>query len=75
MLIDHNHMPSAFGPGHRRTCANQAGLLDHYRRMQQHEIRLQLATASANGTRRYGIWALVSSGVGLLLALLALLTR
>ena len=45
MLIEHEHRPSVFDPGHCRPCA-----------------------------RRYGIWALVSSGVGLLLALLALLT-
>jgi hypothetical protein len=72
MLTEHNHMPSEFDC---RPCAHQPGLLDHYRRVQQQKTRLQLATASANGPRRCGIRALVSSGVGLLLALLALLTR
>ena len=75
MLIEHNHMPSVFDPGHCRPCAHQAGLLDHYHRMQQEETRLWQARASANGARRYGVWALVPSGVRLLLALLALLTR
>jgi hypothetical protein len=74
MIIEHNHMPSVFDPGHCRPCAHQAGLLDHYHRVQREETRLRQATASANGARRYGIWALVSSGVGLPLALLALLT-
>ena len=26
MLIDHNHKPSAFGPGHCRPCANHSNL-------------------------------------------------
>ena len=74
MLIEHNHRPSVFDPGHCRPCAHQAGLLDHYHRVQLEETNLRLAMASANGALRYGIWALVSSGVGLLLALLALMT-
>jgi hypothetical protein len=74
MLIEHNHRSSVFDPGHCRPCAHQAGLLDHYHRVQWEETRLRQAMASANGARRYGIWALGSSGVGLLLALLALLT-
>ena len=68
MLIEHEHRPSVFDPGHCRPCARQAGLLDHDHRVQR-EARL-----GTGGRRRYGIWALVSSGVGLLLALLALLT-
>ena len=74
MLIEHEHKPSVFDPGHCRPCAHQAGLLDHYHRVQREETRLRQAMASADGARRYGIWALGSSGVGLLVALLALLT-
>ena len=74
MLIEHEHTPSVFDPGHCRPCAHQAGLLDHYHRVQREETRLRQAMASAEAARRYGIWALGSSGVGLLLALLALLT-
>ena len=29
MLIQHRHTPEEFDPGHCRTCAGQAGLLDH----------------------------------------------
>ena len=74
MLIEHNHRPSVFDAGHYRPCAHQAGLLDHYHRVQRDETRLRQAKASADGARRYGIGALGSSGVGLLLALVALLT-
>jgi hypothetical protein len=74
MLIEHDHRPSVFDPGQCRPCAHQAGLLDHYHRVQREETRLRQAKASADGARRYGIGALGASGVGLLLALLALLT-
>ncbi len=74
MLLEHNHRPSVFDPGHCRPCAHHAGLLDHYHRVQQEETRLRQAIASADGAVRCSIWALVSSGAGLLLALLALLT-
>jgi hypothetical protein len=50
MLIEHDHPPSLFDPGHCRPCARHAGLVDH------------------------AIWALGSSGIGILLALLALLS-
>jgi hypothetical protein len=29
--IEHRHRPGVFDPGHCRTCAQQADLLDHYR--------------------------------------------
>ena len=74
MLIEHSHRPSLFDPGHCRQCAHQAGLLDHYHRVQREETRLRQAAAAANRALRHGIWALVSSGVGLLLTLFALLT-
>jgi hypothetical protein len=31
MLTEHRHRPGVFDPGHCRTCAQQADLLDHYR--------------------------------------------
>jgi hypothetical protein len=74
MLIEHEHVLSVFDPGHCRPCAHQAGPPDHYHHVQREETRLRRVTASADEARRYGIWALESSGVGLLLALLALLT-
>ena len=73
MLIEHDHPPSLFDPGHCRPCARQAGLLDHYDRVQREEARLWQARAWA-AAGRYAIWALGSSGVGILLALLALLS-
>ena len=74
MLIEHSHRPSLFDPGDCRQCAHQAGLMDHCHRVQWEETRLRQAAAAANRALRHGIWALVFSGVGLLLALLALLT-
>ncbi len=74
MLIEHDHEPSLFDPGHRRPCARQAGLLDHHDRVQRQEARLRQARAWAAAARRYAIGALGSSGVRILLALLALLS-
>jgi hypothetical protein len=74
MLIEHDHPPSLFDPGHCRPCARQAGLLDHFDRVQREEVRLWQMRALAAAARRYAIWALGSSGVGILLALLALLS-
>jgi alpha-beta hydrolase superfamily lysophospholipase len=75
MLIQHQHKPEEFDPGHCRTCARQAGLLDHYDRVQRDETRLRQARAWAYAARRYAIWALGSSGGGILLAAIALLTQ
>ena len=63
MLIDHDHPPGRFDAGHCWACARQAGLLDHYDRVQDQE------------TNRYAIWALGSAAIGILLAAAALLTR
>jgi hypothetical protein len=75
MLIQHQHKPEEFDPGHCPTCARQAGLLDHYDRVQREETRLRQTRAWAHAARRYAIWALGSSGAGILLAAVALLTR
>jgi hypothetical protein len=48
--------------------------MDHYDRVQREEARLWQAWASAAAARRYAIWALGSSGIGIPLALLALLS-
>ena len=74
MLIQHQHRPGEFDPGHCRTCAHQAGLLDHYDRVQREETRLRQTRALARAARPYAIWALVSSGVEILLAAVALLS-
>jgi hypothetical protein len=75
MLTQHDHVPGTFDAGHCRACAREAGLLDHYDRVQREEIRLRQTWAWACAARRYAIWALCSSGGGILLAAVALLTR
>ena len=75
MLIQHQHKPEEFDPGHCPTCAGQAGLLDHYDRVQREETRLRQTRAWAYAARRYALWALGSSGAGILLAAVALLTQ
>ena len=75
MSIGHLHPPGVFDAGHCRSWARQARLLDHYDRVQAEEARLGQASASARAAHRYALWALGSSGVGVLLAALALLTR
>jgi hypothetical protein len=75
MSIGHLHPPGVFDAGHCRTCARQAGLLDHYDRVQAEEARLGRTVAYARAAHRYGLWALGSSGVAVLLATVALLTQ
>jgi hypothetical protein len=73
MLTKHQHKPEVFDPGHCRACAYQAGLLDHYWRVQQEEDRLRAATRWARQARSLAIWALLVAGGGILLAAIALL--
>lgn len=74
MLIEHRHRPGVFDPGHCRTCAQQADLLDHYHRVQREEDRLRATQRLASQAHRTATWALWASGIGLLLAAIALLT-
>jgi hypothetical protein len=75
MLTQHHHEPGLFDAGHCWACARQAGLVDHYRRVQREEARLQETREWAGTARRYASLALGSSGTAILLATLALLTR
>jgi hypothetical protein len=43
MPIDHDHPPGLFDAGHCWACAHQAGLLDHYDRVQDQETNLRQA--------------------------------
>jgi hypothetical protein len=70
----HHHEPGAFDAGHCRACARQAGLLDHYRRVQQEEATLWEAHRWARAAHRRAGVALWSSGAAILLAVVALLT-
>jgi hypothetical protein len=74
MLIEHQHQPGSFDPGHCRDCARETDLLDHYHHVQRQEQTLRQAHRWARQARRHATWALGSSGVGLLLAAIALLT-
>jgi hypothetical protein len=73
MLGQHQHEPGVFDAGHCRACARQAGLVDHYRRVQQEEATLRQAHGSraARGRANVALW---SSGAGILLAVVALVT-
>jgi hypothetical protein len=73
MLTQHLHRPGRFDPGHCRACAHQAGLLDHYRRVQQEEEdRLRATMRSARQARSYASWALWVSSAGTVVAAIAL---
>lgn len=74
MLIDHQHQPGVFDPGHCRNCAREADLLDHYHRVQHEEQTVKQAHWRAWQARRNATLALWSSGIGILLATIALLT-
>jgi hypothetical protein len=74
MLIQHHHEPGLFDAGHCWACARQAGLLDHYRRVQREEACLQETREWAGMACRYASVALWSAGAAILLAGVALLT-
>ena len=74
MLTQHQHEPGLFDVGHCWACARQAGLLDHFRRVQREEARLQETREWACTARWYAIVALGSSGAAILLAVVAVLT-
>ena len=73
MLTQHNHGTGVFDPGHCQACARQVGLLQHYWRVQREEDSLRAAERWARQAHRFAIWALCSSGAGILLAAIALL--
>ena len=73
MLTQHQHRSGRFDPGHCRACAHAAGLLDHYRRVQQEEDSLREAMRSARQARSYASWALWASSAGTVVATVALL--
>ena len=74
MVIARSDPVSLLLAGHCWVCARQAGLLDHYRRVQREEARLKEPGEWAGVAPRYPILALGSSGTAILLAAVALLT-
>ena len=73
-MLTHDHRTGVFDPGHCQACARQAGLLDHYWHVQREEDSLRTAESWARQAYRLALCALCSSGAGLLLAAIALLT-
>ena len=73
MLTQHRHQPGRFDAGHCRARAHQAGLLDHYWRVQRAEESLRATARWARKARSLAILARGLSGVGVLLAASALL--
>jgi hypothetical protein len=74
MVIQHRHKPGSFDPGHCRSCAHEADLLDHYWRVQREEQAFREAHRCAWRAHRRASWALWCSGAGILLAVIALFT-
>jgi hypothetical protein len=75
MLVEHQHKPGVFDPGHCRVCAHEADLLDHYWRVQREERAFREAHRWARRAYRQAAWALWCSGIGIVLAIVALLAR
>jgi hypothetical protein len=73
MLVKHAHPPGRFDPGHCRDCAREADLEDHYWRVQREEQAFREAHRWARRAHRQASWALWCSGIGILLAVVALL--
>jgi hypothetical protein len=74
VLTAHHHSAELFDPGHCRSCARQAGLLDHYDHVQREESRLRQTTMWARRAYRYANWALWASVIAVLVAVVDLLT-
>jgi hypothetical protein len=74
LLTQHQHEAGVFDAGRCRACARQAGLLDHYRRVQQEAATLRQAHRWARAARWRAGGALWSSGAAIVLAVVALLS-
>jgi hypothetical protein len=74
MPIKHAHPLGRFDPGHCRDCARETDLLGYYWQVQREEQTLNEANRSARLAHRYARWALWCSGIGIVLAVVALLT-
>ena len=73
MLAKHAHQPGRFDPGHCRACAREADLLDHYWQVQREEQAFKEAHRWARRAHQQASWALWCSGIGIVLAVVALL--
>ena len=71
MVIQHRHQPGSFDPA--AAAAHEADLLDHYWQVQREEP-VQGGPRVGPPGHRHATWALWSSGVGMLLAVIAVVT-
>lgn len=69
----HEHKAGRFDPDQCRACAKDAGLLDHYERVQLHERALVAARGLAWQAQRYAIVTMYLPGLALVGAVIALL--
>jgi hypothetical protein len=74
VLTAHDHPAELFDPGHCRSCARHAGLLDHYDRVQREEARLCQNMVWAHRAYRYASWALWASVAAVVLVVANLFT-
>jgi hypothetical protein len=74
MLIGHQHKPGILDPGHCRDCAREADLLDHDRRVQREEQAFKETHCWARHAHGRAVYAPWSSGVGIVLVVVALFT-
>jgi hypothetical protein len=72
MLTEHQHRPGSFDPGRCRDWARESDLLGHYHRVQREELTIRQAQGWARQAHSYAVRALWASGIGLLLAAIAL---
>jgi hypothetical protein len=56
MLIEHQHKPGEFDPGHCRDCARETDLVDHYHHVQHQERTVKEAHRWARQARRTTTW-------------------
>jgi hypothetical protein len=72
MLLE--HQPGVFDPGQCRDCARESDLLDHCWQVERQEQAFRETRQWARRAQRRASCALWSFGVGVLLAIVALLT-
>ena len=73
MTTRHQHKADGFDPDHCRACAVDAGLLDHYKRIQLHESAVVAAQRLAWQAQRSANVTMWLSGLALAAAVIALL--
>jgi hypothetical protein len=73
VIAEHQHRADSFDPDHCRACAEDAGLLEHYERVQLQERALATARRLAWQAQRSAVVTMCLSGLALVVAVAALL--